>query len=180
MGGQQEFTKRLQIVFDSAYYDPGNEPDIAFPFLFNYINGEEWRTQKTVRNLIDQFFNTTHKGIPGNDDTGTMPAWLLFAMMGFYPDCPGSQEYQICSPVFDKISIALDRRYYKGESFVVVAKNNKKDHLFIQSVFLNSEPNHSYQISHNQITKGGKMTFELGKLPKKGVNELKATKSKKK
>ena len=77
------------MVFDEGLYDPANEPDIAYAHLFSYFRGEEWRTQKETQRLLDKYFTTKPNGIPGNDDTGTMSAWAIFNMIGFYPDCPG-------------------------------------------------------------------------------------------
>ena len=161
LGGEQNFTERLQNIFDSNEYESTNEPDLAYPFLFNYVPGEEWRTQKLVRSLIDSEFTTGYDGIPGNDDTGTMSAWLIYAMMGFYPDCPGKMEYQICSPVFDKISIQLDAPYYKGKEFVIQTKNNGKDKIYIQSIKLNGRKHDKFQLSHGEIVNGGLLEIEL-------------------
>ena len=105
MGGQKKFIDKLQMVFDKGYYDPANEPDIAYPYLFSYFKGEEWRTQKTVRELLAKYFTPKPDGIPGNDDAGTMSAWAVFSMMGFYPDCPGVPEYTLTDPTFDRITI---------------------------------------------------------------------------
>ncbi|MDE5800303.1 MAG: GH92 family glycosyl hydrolase, partial [Paramuribaculum sp.] len=89
MGGNKKFVDKLQKVFDEGLYDPANEPDIAYPYLFSRFKGEEWRTQEQVARLLDENFTTKPDGIPGNDDTGTMSAWAVFSMMGLYPDCPG-------------------------------------------------------------------------------------------
>ena len=85
MGGRRKFIAKLQMVFDEGLYDPANEPDIAYPYLFSYFRGEEWRTQREVNRLLAKYFTTAPDGIPGNDDTGTMSAWAVFSMMGFYP-----------------------------------------------------------------------------------------------
>jgi putative alpha-1,2-mannosidase len=87
MGGKKKFVDKLQMVFDKKYYDMANEPDIAYPYLFSNFKGEEWRTQKTVRGLLRDYYHNAPNGLPGNDDTGTMSAWAVFAMMGFYPAC---------------------------------------------------------------------------------------------
>lgn len=163
MGGEQAFVQRLQMCFDSGYYMPDNEPDIAYPFLFNYVKGEEWRTQQQVRKLINKEFYTGPGGIPGNDDTGTMSAWLLFAMMGFYPDCPGSAFYQLCSPVFNKVTIHLTSPYHKGKTFVIRTRNNHQDNVYIQSVSLNGKPWNAFQVPHEVLTEGGEMVITLGK-----------------
>jgi predicted alpha-1,2-mannosidase len=129
MGGNKQFVKKLQRVFDEGLYDPANEPDIAYPYLFTYFKGEEWRTQKIVRQLIDKYFSDQPNGIPGNDDCGTMSTWLIFSMMGIYPDCPGSPSYAVTEPVFDEVTLHLDKRYYPKGEIVLKAGQSKKHRI---------------------------------------------------
>ena len=117
MGGKKKFVDKLQKVFDEGLYDPANEPDIAYPYLFSYFKGEEWRTQKQVKRLLAEYFTDRPDGIPGNDDTGTMSAWAIFSMIGLYPDCPGMPDYTLTTPTFDKVTIQLDPKYYKKKSW---------------------------------------------------------------
>lgn len=105
MGGDKAFVAKLQKVFDEGLYDPANEPDIAYPFLFSRFKGEEHRTEKTVSALLKKYYTTRPDGIPGNDDTGVMSAWAVFSMIGMYPDCPGEPQYTLFSPVFDSVEI---------------------------------------------------------------------------
>ena len=105
MGGDKAFVAKLQKVFDEGLYDPANEPDIAYPFLFSRFKGEEHRTEKTVSALLKKYYTTRPDGIPGNDDTGVMSAWAVFSMIGMYPDCPGEPQYTLFPPVFDSVEI---------------------------------------------------------------------------
>lgn len=105
MGGDKAFVAKLQKVFDEELYDPANEPDIAYPFLFSRFKGEEHRTAQTVAALLKKYYTTRPDGIPGNDDTGVMSAWAVFSMIGMYPDCPGEPQYTLFSPVFDSVEI---------------------------------------------------------------------------
>ena len=105
MGGAKAFVAKLQKVFDEGLYDPANEPDIAYPFLFSRFKGEEHRTEKTVTALLKKYYTTRPDGIPGNDDTGVMSAWAVFSMIGMYPDCPGEPQYTLFPPVFDSVEI---------------------------------------------------------------------------
>lgn len=111
-------------MFDEGNYDPANEPDIAYPYLFSRFKGEEWRTQKLVKELLAKYFTTKPDGIPGNDDTGTMSAWAIFSMMGFYPDCPGVPEYTLTTPTFDKVTVQLDPKYW-GKKELVIKKEGQ-------------------------------------------------------
>jgi len=166
MGGARPFTQKLNQCFDEGHFDVTNEPDIAYPYLFNYVEGAEWRTQQRVRHLVDTAFHTGPDGIPGNDDCGTLSTWLVYSMMGFYPDCPGKMDYQLTSPVFDKVEITLHPDYYPGEKFTIVARNNAKDHVRIQRVRLNGKPVAKYQISHEAITHGATLIYDLKPLKK--------------
>ena len=122
MGGRKAFVNKLQKVFDEGLYDPANEPDIAYPYLFSYFKGEEWRTAEIVSQLLDKHYTTSPDGLPGNDDTGTMSAWAVFSMMGFYPDCPGDPSYTLTTPRFDRVEITLDPRFCDGRDRLVITK----------------------------------------------------------
>ena len=122
MGGRKAFVNKLQKVFDDGLYDPANEPDIAYPYLFSYFKGEEWRTAKIVSELLDRHYTVSAAGLPGNDDTGTMSAWAVFSMMGFYPDCPGDPSYTLTTPRFDRVEITLNPSYCDGRDRLVITK----------------------------------------------------------
>lgn len=153
MGGKQKFVNKLQMVFDKNLYDPANEPDIAYPYLFSYFKGEEWRTQKEVTRLLDKYYTDKPSGIPGNDDTGTMSAWAVFSMMGIYPDCPGSPYYTITSPVFDKVTLHLDKRYYPDGDITITADRSAATGKYIKSISLGGKKLNSYRISHKDLIK---------------------------
>ena len=158
MGGQKKFVDKLQMVFDKGYYDPANEPDIAYPYLFSYFKGEEWRTQKTVRELLAKYFTPKPDGIPGNDDAGTMSAWAVFSMMGFYPDCPGVPEYTLTDPTFDRITIRLNPEFYGKDKLIIEKKENGSPEGYIQKIELGGKKT-GYRINHNDLVKGGTLTF---------------------
>ena len=149
MGGKEPFIKQLQKVFDTDQFDMANEPDIAYPFLFNYIEGEEWRSQKIVKELIHKYFQNKPDGLPGNDDTGTMSAWLVYSMMGFYPISPGEPLYSITAPLFDRITIQLDSKYYEKKELIIQREGNQNG--TIEKILLDGKPHKSFFISHEQL-----------------------------
>lgn len=153
MGGPKKFTDRLQSVFDRGNYDPSNEPDIAYPYLFSQIKGEEWRTQKLIPELLAKYFTTAPDGIPGNDDAGTMSAWAIFSMMGFYPDIPGIPTYTLTTPTFDKVTIHLDKDYYPQSELVIEVENPQSPSPYIEEI-TDGQRRLPYRISHNQLLKG--------------------------
>ena len=158
MGGQKKFVDKLQMVFDKGYYDPANEPDIAYPYLFSYFKGEEWRTQKTVRELLAKYFTPKPDGIPGNDDAGTMSAWAVFSMMGLYPDCPGVPEYTLTDPTFDRVTIRLNPEFYGKDQLVIEKKGNGSAEGYIRKIELGGKKT-GYRIHHNDLVKAGTLTF---------------------
>ena len=161
MGGKKAFINKLEMVFDKGYYDPANEPDIAYPYLFSYFKGEEWRTQHHVRRLLDKYYTAKPDGIPGNDDAGTMSAWAVFNMIGLYPDCPAAPYYTVVSPVFDRITIKLDKRYWKQEELVIETERNQPGDIYIKNVSLGSKTLKGYRISHNELIREGKLLINL-------------------
>lgn len=160
-GGQRKFVDKLQMVMDSALYDPANEPDIAYPYLFSRVKGQEWRTQKEVNRLLGKYFTTKPDGIPGNDDTGTMSAWAVFSMMGFYPDCPGEPYYTITSPVFDEVEIDTSDGTIRIE-----APHTGSDDIYIESMTLGGKPLKNYRISHDELMQGKNLKINLSKTHK--------------
>ena len=154
MGGNKMFVNKIQKVFDEALYDPANEPDIAYPYLFSYFKGEEWRTQKIVSELLDKYFTTRPDGLPGNDDAGTMSAWAVFSMLGFYPDCPGQPCYTFTVPRFDKVTICLDPRVHGAETLEIVRLGEGK---LIKKIQLAGTRTASYRIAHSELVSGKRL-----------------------
>ncbi len=152
MGGSKKFVAKLQKVFDEGLYDPANEPDIAYAYLFSRFRGEEWRTQHEVRRLLDKYFTTRPDGIPGNDDTGTMSAWAVFSMLGFYPDCPGEPYYTLTAPTFDRAEIDT------ASGTLVIEKQGVG---YISRMVLGNKPLKKYRISHAELLQAGTLSFNL-------------------
>ena len=152
MGGDKAFSSQLQKIFDIKQFDMANEPDIAYPYLFNYIKGEEFKSQELVKKLVKEYFQNKPNGLPGNDDTGTMSAWLVYSMMGIYPVAPGDPMYTITTPMFDKITIQLDPVYYKKKSIVIEREVNNDGS--IRQIQLNGKTLNSFFISHDDFVNG--------------------------
>ena len=158
MGGKKAFVDKLQRVFDEGLYDPANEPDIAYAHLFSYFKGEEWRTQKELHRLLQKYFKNAPDGIPGNDDTGTMSAWAIFNMMGFYPDCPGEPSYTLSTPVFDKVTIRLDAEVWGREQLVIETERPSDDSLYIREMELGGKKTVTFPNQPPGAGRGWKVT----------------------
>ena len=157
MGGEEAYSNQLQKVFDSGQFDMANEPDIGYPYLFNYLPGQEWRTQNKVSELISNHFKNTPDGLPGNDDTGTMSAWLIYSMIGLYPISPAEAVYAVTSPVFDKITIQLDSRYY-NQNHLVIEKEGKG---VIKQLKIGEEISKSFFINHSKLVQSNYLKISL-------------------
>lgn len=161
MGGKKRYVNSLQSVFDNKHYDPANEPDIVYPYLFSRFKGEEWRTQREVKTLLDSCFTDKPDGIPGNDDTGTMSAWAVFSMIGIYPDTPSEPFYTLTTPVFDSVEIDTP-----NGTITITTKRPDTDCHYIESMTLGGKPLKRYRISHSELLDKKNITFNLKAQPK--------------
>jgi predicted alpha-1,2-mannosidase len=186
-GGNEAFLAELNYFFGNDLYTAGNQIDLHAPFLFNQA-GAPWLTQKWVRKILTEpivqrygthnffpepVFDRVYKATPDgyleemDCDYGCMAAWYNMAAMGFYQLCPGDPGYQLTAPIFDKVTISLDQRFCKGKEFSIEAKGLSNDNFYIQSATLNGELFNRSWLSHNEITAGGKLVFEMGSEPNK-------------
>lgn len=172
--GKDYFERELVAFFEGAderfmwgdYYNHPNEPDHQVPFMLNYTS-RPWLTQYWTRRICRNAYDDTVNGLCGNEDVGQMSAWYILTAMGFHPICPGNNRYELTSPVFNKVTIALDKRYYKGKTFTIIAHNNSPENVYIQSVSLNGKVLNRLWITHEEIINGGVLEFILGKTPKR-------------
>ena len=150
-------------VKKNLYYFHGNEPDQHAVYLYDYA-GAPWRTQEWVREIMEKAYGVGPDGLCGNDDCGQTSAWYVFSAMGFYPVCPGQNVYVIGSPIFDKITIKLDKPYSKG-MFVIETINASEENKYIQSATLNNKSLNKPWLTHSDIVNGGILTFVMGPEP---------------
>jgi predicted alpha-1,2-mannosidase len=170
MGGKEAIQKELVDFFEQTpddfmwndFYNHPNEPVHHVPFLFNEVGLPE-QTQKWTRRICEAAYGTDAFGLCGNEDVGQMSAWYVLAAMGIHPTNPGDNKYQITSPVFNKITLQLDKEYYNGNTFTIIAHNNSKENIYIKSIQLNGKPLDRYWITHNEIVSGGLLELEMGK-----------------
>jgi len=161
MGGKKPFIDKLQMVFDEGLYDPANEPDISYAYIFSNFKGEEWRTDKEVKRLLAEYFRNEPDGIPGNDDTGTMSAWAIFNMLGFYPDCPGKASYTLVAPTFDKVVLSLDKRFWPNETITLVTEKESDDASTLKYIELDGKRKNGRILTHEELVGSKVITFVL-------------------
>lgn len=174
MGGAEEFSLQLEDFFEKTpssfgwndYYNHANEPVHHVPYLFVYA-GKPWLTQKWVRRILTNAYHNNVNGICGNDDVGQMSAWYVLGAMGFYSVCPGDGIYILGSPLFSRVTLHLDEKWYKGVKFTITAENQAPDHPYVQSAKLNGKPLSRAWIRHSEIAAGGVLEFVMGAEPNK-------------
>ncbi|MFT3682182.1 MAG: GH92 family glycosyl hydrolase [Ferruginibacter sp.] len=182
MGGKDSFCNKLNYAFDkskdvdfvygysSGYVSYANQPGCSDAHVFSY-GGKPWLTQYWVRQVREKAFGgtTPDLGYGGHDeDQGQMGAVSALMAIGLF-DIMGNQAttpvYEITSPIFDEITIKLDKKYYSGDKFVIKAYNNSIKNTYIQSAKLNSKPQNSFWFTHNSFTKGGLLELWMGAKP---------------
>ncbi len=175
--GKEEFNRRLAEGFEKAgprftskYVNHGNQPNMQAAYLFNY-SGMPWLTQKWAREIMARYYGTGPvDGYPGDEDQGQMGAWYVMSAMGIFQmdgGCAVKPIYEIGSPIFDRVVIKLDPKYYKGGQFVIEAKNNSKENMYIQSATLDGKPLNKPWFYHSELADGGKLVLQMGPEPNK-------------
>ena len=167
MGGDEAFAAKLWELFAKSHYDPGKPSDWDDSYLFDAVEGQAWQTQGLVRSLIEKNFTTGPDGLPGNDEGGSLSAWLVFSSLGFYPLCPGSGTYALSSPIFREAVIKLNKSYYSGGDLMIKTINNSDRNVYVQSQILDGVPNKERFIKHTDLVYGKTMVFNMGSQPDK-------------
>jgi predicted alpha-1,2-mannosidase len=160
MGGSDPFLARLNEFFEKGYYWHGNEPDHQAAYLFA-LAGEPEKTQEWVNRITNEEYSTGPGGLSGNEDAGQMSAWLVFSMMGFYPVCPASNQYVITTPLFDEVKILLP----DGNYFLISSLNRENSNKYIRVITKNGAKFNNWFITHEEIIKGSRFTFQLTPKP---------------
>ena len=186
MGGNKAFTLKLNGAFeqavpmdfyapkpelrrDAAYVNYGNEPGRFVAHLFNRA-GAPWLAQKWTREVKERLFSSVGPvGFCEDDDNGLAAATSALLAIGLFDIAGGAARepvYEITSPIFDRVVIRLDQRWYPGKSFTIETKNNSRLNRYVQSTELNGESHRKPWFFHHQFAAGGRLTLHLGPEPK--------------
>ncbi len=186
MGGDKEFVSMLDSVFvvppifDDSYYGGtiheiremqiagmgnyahGNQPIQHMIYLYNY-SSQPWKTQKHVRDVLTKLYTPQADGYCGDEDNGQTSAWYVFSAMGFYPVCPGADQYVFGAPLFNKITMQLEN----GNTFTINAANNSATNFYVDDIKLDGAEWNKNYISHETLLKGGELDFTMASTPNK-------------
>ncbi|WP_210464222.1 GH92 family glycosyl hydrolase [Rufibacter roseolus] len=192
MGGKQNFVKKLDSVFtlppvfDDSYYGGviheiremqianmgqyahGNQPIQHMTYLYNFA-GEPWKTQYWARETMNRMYKPTPDGYCGDEDNGQTSAWYVFSAMGFYPVCPGTDQYVLGAPLFPKMTLELEN----GKKVEIEAPANSAQNLYVQDLKLNGKKHEKNWVGHFELMKGAKLLFDMADKPntKRGTEE---------
>ncbi|MBD1431860.1 glycoside hydrolase family 92 protein [Sphingobacterium sp. DN00404] len=153
-----------------ALYNHGNQPNLHVSWLFNF-SGKPYLTQKWVRTICNEFYGLD--GLHGygygqDEDQGQLGAWYVMAGMGLF-DVKGltqiDPEFQIGSPIFDRIEVRLNKKYYQGDKFVIEAENNSSENIYVQSLNKNGKAQQSITIPFADVVNGGTLKLQMGSEP---------------
>lgn len=186
MGGKDSFNQMLDSVFnvpplfDESYYGfviheiremqianmgnyaHGNQPIQHMIYLYNY-SGEPWKAQYWTREVMDKLYSATPDGYCGDEDNGQTSAWYVFSALGFYPVCPGTDQYVLGAPLFDKAVIHLEG----GKELKLLSKNNNKDNRYIDSMTVDGVKCDKNYLSHEALMNGTTIEFNMSEQPNK-------------
>lgn len=166
-GGKIHEMTEMQMA-NKGQYAHGNQPIQHMIYLYNYA-GAPWKAQQKAREMMEELYDSTENGYPGDEDQGQTSSWYVLSALGFYSVAPGTDEYVIGSPVFERATINLEN----GNQFVITAKNNNKKNVYIQSATLNNTEFSNNFLKYVDIEKGGELNFIMGNKPNKerGINK---------
>lgn len=181
MGGEKEFLRKLDELFSmhlpEVYYKDneditedcliggyvhGNEPSHHIPYLYAWTS-QPWKTQYWVREVMNKMYKNHIRGLGGNDDCGQMSAWYIFTAMGFYPVCPGTDQYVLGAPYLPYIKLSLAN----GKTFEIKAPGVSDKKRYVKAVRLNGKPYTKMYITHQDISEGGTLEFVMSASPNK-------------
>ncbi|KAI0753582.1 glycoside hydrolase family 92 protein [Irpex lacteus] len=165
-GGRREFVEFLDEHFDGGHNDHTNEPSHHIPYLYS-LAGAASRTQERVRDIAKSDYNSTVRGLSGNEDCGQMSAWYIFSALGFYPVDPVSGEYVVGTPFYDRVTISLPG---KPKPLVITSKGAPTK-PYVASLKINGKAISDPIIRHEDIVNGGEIEFVMSEKPTEWVSE---------
>ena len=176
VGSKERFAEKLDSMFTYVpkstedlpifstgmigQYAHGNEPSHHIPFLYAWTS-QPWKTQYWQREIMNKMYRNNIDGLCGNDDCGQMSAWYILSSMGFYPVCPGTDEYVLGAPLFKKAVLHFEN----GNSLTIDAGNNSAQNVYIQSLQVDGNEYTKNYLRHGDLLKGGTLKFEMGDKP---------------
>ncbi|HIZ05942.1 MAG TPA: GH92 family glycosyl hydrolase [Candidatus Phocaeicola gallistercoris] len=191
MGGKSEFNEMMDSVFvipskeglksrgvihemremqvmNMGQYAHGNQPIQHMVYLYNY-SGEPWKTQYRVREIMDKLYTANPDGYCGDEDNGQTSAWYVFSALGFYPVCPGTDQYVLGTPLFKSATLHLEN----GKKVRIQADNNSRTNCYVEGLKINGKNYTRNFVTHEMLMKGGTLRYQMSAEPniQRGIKE---------
>jgi predicted alpha-1,2-mannosidase len=141
-------------------YAHGNQPIQHLIYLYNYA-GEPWKTQYWAREVMNRLYTSGADGYCGDEDNGQTSAWYIFSAMGFYPVCPGTDEYVLGAPLFPQVDIKLET----GAKLQIIGSNNPTSNRYVGQLLRNGALHTKNYVQHGDLLKGGRLEFRMQSTP---------------
>ena len=184
MGGRENFVAMLDSVFnlppvfDDSYYGGviheiremqimnmgnyahGNQPIQHMIYLYDWA-GEPWKAQYWVRQVMDRLYQAQPDGYCGDEDNGQTSAWYVFSALGFYPVCPGSGQYALGAPYFNRVTLHLAN----GKTLMINAEGNSTSNCYVSEMMMNGARYDKNYLEHTDLLNGGRIDYRMSAEP---------------
>jgi predicted alpha-1,2-mannosidase len=159
---------REMTVMNMGNYAHGNQPVQHMIYLYNYA-GEPWKAQYWLREVMNRMYAPGPDGYCGDEDNGQTSAWYVFSALGFYPVCPGTNEYVMGAPLFKKATLYFEN----GNKLLIDAPDNSPENRYIESTSFNGIVSTKNYLKHTDIQNGGRLLIKMVGKPDKnrGINK---------
>ncbi|MEU6382022.1 GH92 family glycosyl hydrolase [Streptomyces bauhiniae] len=149
--------------YNADKYNPQNEPDLIAPYTY-LSTGQPWKTTDVVHAALT-LFTDGPTGMTGNDDLGTMSAWNVLSSIGVFPVQPGYDTWGLSTPVFDRVDLTLDRRYYPHGALTITAPGTSADTRYVQSARLDGASYGRTYLTTGALRTHRSLSFTVGAAP---------------
>ena len=160
--------REMQIM-NMGQYAHGNQPIQHMTYLYNFTS-EPWKAQYWIREVMNKLYTPAPDGYCGDEDNGQTSAWYVFSAMGFYPVCPGTDQYGLGAPLFKEVMISLEN----GKNIEILAPENNHANFYVNEVVYNGTVYDKNWLAHSGLVKGAKISFDMTSKPntKRGVSAV--------
>lgn len=151
---------REMTVMNMGNYAHGNQPVQHMIYLYNYAK-QPWKAQYWLRQVMNRMYSPTPDGYCGDEDNGQTSAWYVFSALGFYPVCPGTDQYVMGAPLFQKATLHFEN----GNTLLIQAPENSEKNLYIESMTVNGQNYTRNYVTHSMLQQGGRIEISMGDEP---------------
>ena len=158
--GQVIHEIREMTVMNMGNYAHGNQPIQHMIYLYNYAK-QPWKAQYWLRQVMDRLYTPTPDGYCGDEDNGQTSAWYVFSALGFYPVCPGTDQYVLGAPLFKNATVHFEN----GKTLEIKAPQNSRTNIYIKDMKVNGAEYSKNYLTHSLLQNGGVIDCVMSDAP---------------